>query len=134
MRAVLLDTYVTYAETDNQRVIIQKGDGRWKSISVDTFDILYHKLNRAFAALKSDCIECVIHDDSKPLFSYPEWYIQMVYNNLIYNVDGVYYYYDYEADSEVVITHGCIFLRNYLGDITYMDRETFNKYYNLMEG
>lgn len=129
--AAIWGTTVGYTEY-NDTVGIETNDGRVSIISMSTFDYLYSRLDEFTAALKEDCIEYVVHYNGMPLCIYPEWYIEALYNGLIFNDDGIYTFYD--TCGEIAMSPESIILRNFMGELMYMETVTFDKYYDTLGG
>lgn len=122
---------VGYTESEYS-VMIETTDGRVANVSKDSFNYLYFKLDDFTAALKEDCIEYVINDAERDLFSYPEWYVDAVADGLIWEScdHGVDMFYD--ERGEIAMSQESIILRNFMGNIRYMERNDFDKYYDAL--
>jgi hypothetical protein len=131
--APLHGTTVIYCHSPDSKVLIQKDDYKYRTIPLDLFNRLYIELDGSRAALKEDCIEYTIHRTYKPLDHYPDWYVDAVYSEAIYStVDGQWLF--YEDDGEKLMSPGSVVLRNFMEDLRYMEREDFDKYYELIGG
>jgi hypothetical protein len=132
--AALWGTSVGYTEL-NGSVTIEMNNGRVMVVSKATFDFLYRKLDDFTAALKEDCIEYAINDTCELLFGYPWWYVDAYANGIMYRVDGIdYFNNDDKNQDEIVMAPGSFILRNYKGELMYMESDQFDKYYDMAGG
>ncbi len=114
-------------------VLLMKDGYKYFVTSLKAFEDLYHKLDETKAALKDDCIEYVIHHPDKPLAHYPDWYIMAYDNGMIFEDEyGNWLFYDIPGD--MVMAPGSIMMINYLGQLKYMERNQFERYYEPIGG
>lgn len=130
--AYLKDSTSVFYEMDDGVILLLKPDYKWKIIPVDIFEDLFYVVDHNKAALKEDCIECTMFSRFRPLHTYPEWYLNAVTKGLIYGVN------DYpephiwrHIDGDIPMTEGSYILRNFMGDLRYVDARSFERYYEL---
>lgn len=126
--AALIGTTVGYTDY-YQTIVLEKNDGSVAVVSRKTFDYLYFRLDEFRAAMKDDCIHYASNDPMIDLYSQPDWYIDICSDGLFYEHCGVDYF--YEEDGEVAVSPSSVILRNYQGDLKYMELDEFTKYYDI---
>lgn len=121
-------TVSLYSYLDFGHVMIQKNNYEFTVITQEIFHQLYYELDDSKAALKGDCIEYCTYHPNKPLIYYPDWFGKAMEDGWIVN--------DYPGDlvfleetGEVAMSPGSVILRNIMGDLKYMERDDFVKYY-----
>lgn len=120
--------YTEYHDT----VIVETIDGRVAVIRKETFDYLYFKLDDFNAALKEDCIHYAINEPEKDLMEYPLWFIEACEDGLIYeNERGTLFLYN-EA-GELAVSTNAMVVRNYRGELSYLEAYNFHKYYDILK-
>ena len=130
-RAALIGTTVGYTDYYNC-MVLETNDGRIISVSKRTFDYLYYKLDSFTAALKDDCIEYEPNDPMIPDSERPAWYIDAELNGDIYDMCGALMFrVNYDTGDAIEMNMRSVVLRNYLGDLRYMEWEDFIKYYDV---
>jgi hypothetical protein len=65
-----------------------------------------------------------------PVDRYPDWFVEAVQNKLIF-VDEEAWFIDYPHESDVLMYDGGVILRNFLGELRYMEYEQFDRYYSI---
>lgn len=100
-------------------------------ISIDTFDYLYLTLDEHHAALKEDCIEYTTFSIDKPYYEYPDWFIDAWNNGDLYINGDIALFYDNKG--EIAMSPNSVILRNFMGQLMYMERERFERYYDTLE-
>lgn len=134
--AVVKGKTVIYSElSDGWEYLLLKDNYRYMTVSAETFNSLFERLTDTLAALREDCIEYVIYSPYTPLLAYPKWYIDEHHDfggSLYEHSFGTTYF--YEESGELLMSPGSVVLRNKLGDVRYMERETFFKYYEIPGG
>lgn len=125
--AAMWGTSVGYSDYGDT-VVIETIDGRVIVVRKHTFDFLYYRLDNFTASLKENCIEYIVNEDSKCLFDYPTWYVEAVEDGFIYVNDGVDMF--YTESGEIAMSPNSIILRNYKGELMYMEANVFSKYYD----
>ena len=105
-------------------------DNRVISVSKSIFQQLYQKIDKFNAALKGDCIEYASNDPMIDLFDQPEWYIDACADLIIYENCGQTYMQD-DYHGEVVMSPNSVVLRNFKGELRYMEWDEFLKYYDV---
>ena len=128
--AYLHNTASTYADLPFDNVLVQKSDGETTLITEETFVQLYFRIDDEIAALKEDCIEYTIVSYDLPVDRYPDWFVEAVQNGTIFADDEAWYFYDYN-DGDLLMADGGVILRNFLGDLRYMEYEQFERYYSI---
>ena len=128
--AYLHNTASIYAELPFNNVLIQKSDCETTLITGETFDQLYFRIDDEIAALKENCIEYTIVSYDLPVDRYPDWFVEAVQNKLIF-VDEEVWFIDYLHESDVLMYDGGVILRNFLGELRYMEYEQFDRYYSI---
>lgn len=122
-----LYTYVSSSE-----VMIMKKDYAFIVTSKKTFKELYHELDDRRAALKSDCIEYAVCQKDKPIECYPKWFLDAMEDGWIVNEYGTFTFLDHTGEFSMSPTS--VILRNFMGDLKYMEPEDFIKYYDTLKG
>jgi len=133
MIAAMWGTSVGYEES-HYTVVITTTDGRVAVISKETFNYLYLRLDDYTAALKEDCISYTVYRTGRPLSHYPEWFIRAYDNGDIYEEEDYEDFIFYCEFGDIVMSSGSVVLRNFKGDLTYMERYQFDKYYDTLGG
>lgn len=129
--AAVWGTTVCYTEYYDT-YIIERTDGNVKVVYKETFEYLYHKLDKFTAALKEDCIEYAINDNNNPLTDYPEWYLDARFDGVIYsNCAGTTML--YEESGEIAMSPNSIVLRNFKGELRHIEAYKFHQYYDILE-
>jgi hypothetical protein len=132
LKAARWGTAVGYTNINGQ-VTIEMNTGRVAVISEGAFNRLYYKLDDFTAALKEDCIEYAINNDSESLFAYPLWYVDAFANGIMYRVDGVDYFNgDDKNQDDIAMAPGSFILRNHKGQLMYMESDQFDRYYDMV--
>ncbi len=127
--------YTDFGDT----IMIETIDSRIAHVRKETFDHLYTRLSEYVAALHENCIEYVVFNPDKPLYEYPNWYTEAIVDGWInnelwfYNGKGLYCLIQ-EDGGEVAMAPGGVILRNFMGELRYMEREDFERYYDTMGG
>jgi hypothetical protein len=124
---------------DRYTITIETSDGRVMVVNREVFDCLYCRLDPFTAALREDCIEYVTYDVNKPILEYPEWYINAVRDGQICNdgystprsPNGNYIFYDVKV-GEIPMSPTSVILRNYMGDLMYMEIGSFTQIYDIV--
>jgi hypothetical protein len=127
MRAAMWGKSVGYVE-NRGFVEIETIDGRIAVIKIDTFNYLYHRLDRFTAALKEDCIEYVTYDPDIDIQNYPDWFVEAMDDGWITNDYGTFIFLD--TNGELAMNPKDVVLRNFMGDLMYMNLDAFHKYYD----
>ena len=131
--AVLKGRTSIYSELDDGKVLILKDNYQYTTVSKENFEILFYKLTESITALKEDCIEYVVYYPYSPLLAYPRWYIDAHFDGELYeDAFGTSIFVD--RSGELLMSPGSIVLRNYRGDLRYMERDEFEKYYETPGG
>lgn len=124
----------TYLPCGN--VLVQKMNYRHIVIHASTFNHLYYEIDGAKAALKEDCIEYCRYYPEKHIDDYPKWFKEAMTDGYIEEVyrghqimPGSHIY--FEEGGEVLMSPGAYILRNYMGDLRYMEEYDFKKYYDI---
>jgi hypothetical protein len=130
-KAALWGKSVGYSEYDGY-VTVETNDGRVAAINMDTFNHLYFRLDRFTAALKEDCIEYVIYETNLPLACYPDWFIEAYDNGYIYEEEDYSDFIFYCKHGDIVMGNGSVVLMNFKGELNYMERYQFDKYYDIL--
>lgn len=125
--APLRGTVSFYRYLEHDEVFVWKLNGDFTLVTPDSFHYLYHILDDRRAALKEDCIEYVVYNLYKSLDDYPDWFTEAVYDGQIIRGQSIHIFID--DKGETAMSPEAIVLRNYMGDLRYMERETFNKMY-----
>lgn len=115
-------------------VMIQKDNYKHIVVKEDTFKHLFFELNDTRAALKEDCIQYVVYERGKPLACYPDWFIAAYDNGDIYEEEDYDEFIFYNEYGDIVMSHGSVVVRNYMGHLNYMERYEFDKYYDVQMG
>jgi hypothetical protein len=131
--AALWGTSVGYTESQHF-VEIEMTDGRLMVVSKETFDYLYCRLDEFTAALKENCIEYAIYQPNMSFETCPQWYVQAIEDGFIYAEENYSDYIFYCENGDIVMSPGSVVLRNFLGDLNYMEMWQFDKYYDLAGG
>lgn len=134
--APLNGTSVLYNRLDFGLVCIMKENYEVFIPTSDTFNKLYHVLSESKAALKSDCIEYAVFSRNKELYQYPNWYVRAVVNGYIYedgNGNGYGFWMFHEDSGEIAMSEGSYILRNFQGDLMYMEPYEFKRHYEIIE-
>ena len=130
--AAFWGTSVGYTDYYNGTVSIETVDGRVAVVNNDTFNYLYFRLSDFVAALKEDCIQYVVNTPDKSIFEYPGWFRDAIANGEIFEDEpGVYVMYGSDGDTEMY--PNSMVLRNYKGELMYMDSYKFHQYYDVLE-
>lgn len=127
--AALWGTTVSYAEFPDS-VMIETLDGRVGRFRTDTFDYLYTRLTEFTAAMKNDCIEYMIYQPNISFEDCPQWFIQAIEEGYIYAEEGYDDYIFYHECGDIVMSPGSVILRNLYGQLNYMEKSEFDKYYD----
>lgn len=113
------------------KVMVDIGrEGYPMEITYETFDTLYCRLNSELAALKEDCIEYCVYSDQIDPDTYPEWFIQAMYDGYITTGHGVTIFYDRFSEIHIM-SPKAVMLRNHWGQIACMTPEVFERYYDV---
>lgn len=99
-------------------------------VKPDTFNYLYVELNDELCALKEDCIEYVIYRYEKSSDEYPDWYLKALDDGTISNKCGFHIFNNGKKD--VVMRQYSVILRNFKGQLMYMDKNAFREYYEII--
>lgn len=129
--AAFWGTTVSYTEYPGTSVVVETMDNRVIVISSETFEHLYYRLDDFNAAMKEDCIHYTDYRYDKSIEEYPQWYQDAVDDGLIaYNgyTDSFY-----EEDGDLIMSPKAIILKNRFGELKYMERYNFYKYYDVPE-
>lgn len=127
--AALWGTSVGYSLI-NDSVLIETGEGRVAVIRSDVFEYLYFKLDDYTAALKENCIGYFIYDPCKSICEYPAWVIRAMRDNWIVEDEGSFIFVN---DTETItLDNTSVILRNFMGELKYMDLDEFCKYYDIL--
>lgn len=118
-----------YRYSTESKVLISKSYDKHFIANRNAFNYLYLELDDSRAALKEDCVEYVIYNPDEPLSSYPEWFIAAYDNGFIYEEEDYDEFIFYHHNGDVVMSAGSLVLRNYKGEITYMEMCEFNEHY-----
>ena len=118
---------------DYDTVFLRKPDGDIHSTTYDVFEELYISLdtnprtNSGIAAFREDTIEIVECHGGLPE-AYPSWFYNFFSEGIVIadHDETILFYGD---DREISIKGHCYFLRNKNGQIAFMEKETFDKYY-----
>ena len=130
--AALWGTTAGYTECGYGAVSIETNDGRVIVIKEETFEYLYFRLDDFTAALKDDCIEYVVNEPNKLMFEYPNWFVEAVSDGIIFEMClGSYAFYDDSGD--IAMSPNSMVLRNYKGELMYMEPYKFYQYYDTLE-
>lgn len=122
-----------YSYLKDGMVLLMKEHYNYFVTSKEAFEDLYIQLDDTKAALKDDCIEYVVYHPDKPLACYPDWYIAGYDNGMIFEDDtGNFLFYDLEGD--MAMAPGGIMMVNYLGQLKYLERDQFERYYEPIGG
>lgn len=121
-----------YCYLPSKKVMIQKSDYRFIVINENTFDELFFELDGVKTALKSDCIQYVIYDYDIDFETCPQWFIQAIEDGRIYGENNYNEYIKNDRRGCIILTPGCIILKNFSGQLMYMDRYEFEKYYEMI--
>lgn len=128
--AVLKGKTVLYGDLEvDDSVVIIKDNYNFKHIKTKTFDDLFYRITDEFAGLKEDCIDYVIFDPWRPLFMYPRWFIQAYHDGWMFEEDSDNWVY-YDMNGDVAMAPGSVMLHNRFGELRYMERNDFEKYYH----
>lgn len=127
--AYLHNTASIYAELPFNNILIQKSDGETTLITGESFDHLYFRLDDEIAALKEDCIEYTIVSYDLPVDRYPDWFVEAVRDGWILIDDEAWFFTDYSGDTQM--TDGSVILRNFLGELRYVEYPEFDRYYSI---
>jgi hypothetical protein len=128
--AYLHNSASIYAELPYNNILIQKSDGETTLITGESFDHLYFRLDDEIAALKENCIEYTIVSYDLPVDRYPDWFVEAVQNNLIF-IDEEAWFFDDPHKGETLMYDGGVMLRNFLGELRFMEYEQFDRYYSI---
>lgn len=131
--APMRGTTSLYVHLPNSKVLIMRDNYKHTMTSIENFNYLYYELNDTVAALKEDCIEYVIHYPHKPLSSYPDWYISAYDNALIFEESADQFIF-YDERGDLAMSTGSVVLRNFMGDLKYMEMDDFKRYYDIIGG
>lgn len=131
--AAIWGTTAGYTDYLNGTVIVETNDGRVAVFKKDTFDYLYFKLDEFTAALKEYCIHYAIYEPGKKLFEYPTWFVDAVADGYIYEQyqGGLYMF--YQEDGEIAMSPNSAVVRNYRGELMYLEGYKFHKYYDTLQ-
>jgi hypothetical protein len=129
--AAMWGTSVGYEDFEDS-VLIENNNGRVSRIRKETFDALFIKLDEFTAALKEDCIEYIICHPELPLETYPEWFIDAVHEGWIVRDYETYFFLDTYSEGELAMSPDGVILRNFLGDLKYMEIDEFTKHYDTL--
>lgn len=131
--AAIRGTTSLYTYVSGHKVLLMRDGYDYIVVRDDTFHDMYNILSIEKAALKEDCIEYVIHYPDKPIFEYPQWYINAYSTNDIFDDDyGGFLF--WEPTGEIPMAPGSIILRNKHGALMYMERNKFESYYETPGG
>jgi hypothetical protein len=136
--AAMWGTSVGYTDFGDT-IMIETVDSRVAHVRQETFDYLYTRLSEHVAALKENCIEYTIFDPNRPLYQYPNWFVEAKVDGVITDdlwiVDGKGLYVIFQDDGgEIVMAPGAVILRNFMGELRYMERDDFERYYETKGG
>lgn len=131
-RAPVRGTVSLYSHMNNSLVLLMKEGYKYFVTRLDVFNDMYYELDDTRAALKGDCIEYVIYSRYRPLYTYPNWYVQSMVDGIIFD-DGTGFggHMFYEESGELAMAEGSFILRNNRGDLKYMEANEFERYYEL---
>jgi hypothetical protein len=129
--AAIWGTTVGYTEYGDS-ITIETIDRRVAVIRKQTFNYLYCRLDDFTAALKEDCIEYVTYHPDKPISFYPDWFREAMDDGWITNDYGTFIF--LEDSGELAMSPNDIILRNFMGDLMYVEESKFHKYYDTLEG
>lgn len=120
-------------------VLVQKANYRHIVIHESTFNHLYYELDGSRAALKEDCIEYCIYYPEKHIDDYPKWFRDAMSDGWIEEVyrghqivPGSHIY--FEEGGEILMSPGSIIMKNFMGDLKYMESDHFARYYDTTGG
>ena len=114
----------------NYTIVLEKENGSVMPIQRKTFEKLYREVGPFVAALKGDCIEYASNDPMIDLFDQPEWYIDACADMIIYENCGQTYIQD-DYHGEIAMSPNSVVLRNFKGELRYMEWDEFDKYYDV---
>lgn len=129
-RAAVIGTTVGFTDYYNS-VFLETSDNRAIVISRQTFDYMYHKLDPFTAALKEDCMEYASNDPMIDLSEHPWWYVEAVQDGTIYDMCGEVMFRVREDGTAIEVDSNSVILRNFQGDLRYMEWDDFTKYYDV---
>lgn len=130
--AAVRGTTSLYVYLDGDKVLILRDGYQYRVVSTDTFHAMYTPLSLEYAALNEDCIEYVIFHPDKSLWEYPQWYNECIYHGWI--VKEYYGWTLITIDGEMALPPGCVILKNKFGELKYLERNEFDKYYVIVGG
>lgn len=131
--APLRGTTFLYCHLPASQVMIQKDNYRYTIANYESFNYLYFELDATRAALKMDCVEYAIYQPDEPLCCYPDWFIEAYDNGYIYDeeeYEDLIFYCEY---GDIVMTPGSVVIRNFKGELNYMERHEFDKHFEIVE-
>jgi hypothetical protein len=132
--APLHGTTSLYCYLQDSKVLLLKSGYEYIVVKEDTFNNLYFQLDGERAALKEDCIEYAEYDINKPLTDYPEWFIDAMNEGWLTNEYEGNFIFLNENNELTMMSPRSVILRNFEGDLRYMEREDFDKYYEVLGG
>lgn len=130
--AVYHNAITQYTKLVNGRISLKNSRGEFHTTSEETFLRLYWMLSDNRAAFKSDCIEFVLYDKYKPIEFYPEWFNDAYLDGIIFEEHGDYFFYNDKGYTHM--NDRAVILRNYNGEIKYLELDTFNSIYTTIGG
>ena len=120
-----------HCEDFGDSFLVENHRGGIARINNEVFNKIFVRLDEFTAALKEDCIEYTVYQPNKPLSEYPDWFINAYYNGDIFEVDyGTFIF--YEENGDLAMSPGSIVLRNFRGELKYMESNIFEKYYDTL--
>jgi hypothetical protein len=121
-----------YSHMENSTVLLMRDGYKYFVTSLKVFNDLYISLTDTKAALKEDCIEYVIYRGDVDSDSYPDWYIDALDNHIFENGYNGHTFRDMFGITDM--TPGAVILRNFKGELMYMDYNKFERYYEILGG
>lgn len=131
--AVLKGKTTLYSYLDGGKVLLMKENYKHMTVTHDTFVRLFYRLTENLAALKEDCIDYVVYYPYQPLLAYPKWYIDAHESGEIFEQEFGHSIF-YDTTGELLMSPGGIVLKNIQNRLRYMEREEFDKYYEVPGG
>lgn len=124
-------TTSSYTYNLDGTVMVETPDHRIMSVSEETFEYLYFKLDEFTAALKEDCVRYVINKPGTLLRDLPKWYSDLIIEGTVYILDGIPIL--NEESGEIEMAKNSVLMQNYKGDLRYLEGFKFHQYYNTLE-
>lgn len=124
-----------YKYLDGGMVLLMKEGYNYFVTKEYIFKDLYYELTESKAAMKEDCIEYVIFSRRVPPYEYPNWYTDAMVDGWIYE-DGMGFggYIFYDQTGEIPMAENSFILKNFKGDLRYMEFDEFERYYEFIGG